>query len=234
MSTADARTVNDTKIPRILLFSGTAPGEFGVGGIVLRDMCDSLPPGMLRCFVVPTRGNREYADRESMEKLPEVADFVERRYDTAYRPVPGILGELIALAARKAKRPQHLRRIVARAVECGRSYGAEMVWAVLNCPTVIQTATHVAARLGVPLIVLVWDAPELLSHQLQHDRWFARAVVRDFDATMRSAARCAAIGETMKEAYDQAYGKDASFSDMGSSQPPVRFHKQDPATTVSS
>ena len=205
MSTDDATILKNTEIsvPRILLYCGSAPGQSGVGGIVLRDFCDALPTGTLRCFVVPPA-----ASCGELKDCPEVIDFVVRRYDTAYRPVRGILGELIAVAARKVKRPRHLRTIVNRAVECGRSHRAELVWAVFHCPTVIQTAGLVASRLGVPLVVWVEDAPELQSHQLRHDRWFARSVMRDFHATIESSVRCAAIGETMKEAYDQAYRKD--------------------------
>jgi hypothetical protein len=143
-----------------------------------------------------------------MDNCPEVADFVERRFDTAYRPVSGILGELIAVAARKVKRPRHLRTIVDRAVACGRSHGAELVWAVFHCPTVIQTARLVASRLGVPLVVWVEDAPELLCHQLRHDRWFAREVMRDTRATIEASVRCGVIGETMKAAYEKEYARD--------------------------
>ena len=217
MSTAEATTAKhtETSVPRTLLYSGTVPDQPGVGGIVLRDMCDLLPAGRLRCFAVPGRGSRAL-----MQSCPEVADFVERRFDTAYRPMPGILGELIALAARKAKRPRHLRAIVDRAVECGRSHRAELVWTIFNCPTVIQTARLVASRLGVPLVVWVEDAPELLSHQLHHDRWFARALMRDVRATIESSVRCAVIGETMKAAYDEAYGKDCIILRHGLKESP--------------
>lgn len=203
--TADATTARSPEgsVPRILLYSGTAPGEPNVGGTVLRDMCDMLPAGALRCFVVPMPGYSA-----PVQNYPEVADYVERRYDTAYRPLPGIAGELIALAARSVLRPGHLRKIVNRAVECGRAHRAELVWAVFHCPTVIQTARLVASRLGVPLVVWVEDAPELLSLQLQHDRWFAREVMRDVRATIKASVRCGAIGETMKAAYDEAYEKD--------------------------
>ena len=200
------RSIESNMTPVIAPFSNeeTIPGQPVVGGIFLRDLCGALPPGTIHCFAVPTR----LMDRAQLKDCPEVTDFVERRYETAFRPVRGKLGEFIALVARSVKQPRHLRTIVDRAVQCGRSHRVQMVWAVLDCPTVIQTARLVASRLGVPLIVLVWDAPELLSHQLQHDRWFSRELLRCFQVVMKSSIRCAVVGETMKAAYDDAYGQD--------------------------
>lgn len=191
--------------PRILLLSGTIPGEAGVGEIILRDECNELSPGQVRCiaFVPRTAGARE-----SAERCPEVVRVFDRRYETSWRPLSGLAGGVISSLAFRAKSRPYLRRLASEVVEIAREQQVDMVWAVLDCPTVILLAQEVAQRLGKPLAVLVWDAPELFCEQLGHDRWTRRTVLNAFERVMRSASRCAVVGESMKTAYDAAFGQD--------------------------
>ena len=41
---------------RVLLLTGTLPGAGGVGEIILRDLCRSLPPGQIQAYALVPQG----------------------------------------------------------------------------------------------------------------------------------------------------------------------------------
>jgi len=94
----------------------------------------------------------------------------------------------------------------AKVVEFARRHGVELVWAVLNGPTLIYLARRVAAGLGVPLVATVWDPPERFALDLQIDPASRRIMLRDFANTLRTAVRSSVISEEMRHEYKYRYG----------------------------
>ena len=189
--------------PRVFVVTGTLPGEAGVGEIILRDLVAATPEIELGFFGVLPRNLSLERFRGGATKLVGSA---MRRYETAYRPVGGRIGELIAAAGMQTLFRRQVGRGVKEAVRIGRQFRPDFVWAILDCPTTIFAAVSIASQLNVPLRVLVWDAPELLAQQLNYDRFSTNALLRQFATVLRSAERIAVVGETMQQAYRDRYG----------------------------
>ena len=190
-------------LPKVLTLSGTIPGEPGVGGVILNDLMAELPAGTLQCIPAATR---QVIDLGWLQRAPELAGHVVRRFETGWRPVKGIAGELIGRAARLAKFSKHCRELTNQICSNPAAKDCDIVWAILDCPTVIEIAAETARRLNKPLVVLVWDSPELLVDSLNMDRWSAAAMLQRFGDTIRSAARVGVICEQMQRCYEQRYG----------------------------
>ena len=194
----------DRGAPRTLLVTGTLPGTAGVGAIILRDLLADMPKGSVCCVAAVRRGT---GTRSSQDRDCQADVVFERRFETAYRPVRGLAGEIVSAVVRRALFRRHVAGFVTQATASGQRHAVELVWAVLDCPTTILAARDVAGRLGVPLVVLVWDPPEVLAAQLNHDRFTRSALLSEFESTMRFADRCGVVGESMKARYDAAYGQ---------------------------
>lgn len=194
-----------TDYPRILTLSGTIPGEPGVGGVILNDLMTQLPSGTLQCIPAPSQ---QVVELGWLDRAPELAGHVVRRFETGWRPVRGIAGEIIGRAACIAKFNSHCRQITDQICRHPAAASCDIVWSILDCPTVIQVASDVASRLRKPMVALVWDAPELLVNSLTMDRWSGAAMQNRFAAIMRSADRVGVICEQMQQAYQKQFGGD--------------------------
>lgn len=193
-------------IPKTLLFSGTVPGEPGVGGIILRDIMDAIDPGDMPSYLVM---RRDAGVQKAFAASRAPAAGTERRYETGYRPVRGLPGELIAKVAHDLLMGKQHRRLSYEATAFGQRQTVSQVWAILDSPSVIGVARRIAESLQVPLKVLVWDAPELLASQLQMDRWSRARMLREFDQILSTCDALAVVGETMQNIYRQRYARDS-------------------------
>ena len=155
------------------------------------------------CISLPTQ---PVVDLGWLNKAPDLAGHFVRRYETGWRPVRGLVGEAIGHAARVATFNRRCLELVTKICQTEAASSCDVVLAVLDCPTVIAVASDVARRLQKPLVVLVWDAPELLVRQLQLDRWSAASLLKEFANTSRRAERVGVIGEQMRDAYQQQFG----------------------------
>ena len=54
--------------PRLLLLSGTVPGAAGVGEIILRDECNALSPGQVKCIAFVPRNPTFRASRGKLSR----------------------------------------------------------------------------------------------------------------------------------------------------------------------
>ncbi len=186
------------------MLSGTIPNEPGVGGVILNDILSGMPSGTTR-FVAAA--SRQAIDLGWLDNNIRVSDHVLRRYEPAYRPLKGLTGEAISGVARKILFERHCRDLVSEICQMPIAKACDKVFAILDCPTVIQIAAAVAERLQKQLVVMVWDAPELLADQLNMDRWSTRNMLQRFAETMKRAEKVGVICEQMKEAYARQYGE---------------------------
>jgi hypothetical protein len=187
----------------MLVISGTIPAEPGVGGVILQDLLNELPDGMLQCVPAVTQ---QVKDLGWLERPEQLAGHVLRRYETGWRPVSGIVGETIGWASRKAKFEPYCRQLITQICKTEAAQACDKVWAILDCPTIIQIAVSTAERLKKPLVVLVWDSPELLVKQFNMDRWSASAMLAQFRTTLGRAERIGVICEQMQQTYERLIG----------------------------
>ena len=171
--------------------------------MILNDLVQSSHGDQLQFIPIVT--NR-IVELGWLDRSPQLAGHVIRRFETGYRPVRGLPGELIGWAARKAVFERHCRTLVRRICENPATQSADLIWAILDCPTVIQVASDVARQLNKPMVVLVWDDPELLIDQFHLDRWSANNLRYRFGATIRQAERVGVICEQMQQSYTRNLG----------------------------
>lgn len=194
--------VNSDQNP-VLVLSGTIPGEPGVGGVILKDLVDSLPASALLCAPVPTK---QAVELGWLSRCPQKCRSFTRQYETGWRPFEGIIGEFVGWSVRNWMHRRHCDKLVNEIIDAFTAANIRRVWAVLDCPTVIEIAAQVSQRCGVPLSVMVWDAPELLTDQLRLDRWSGRSLISRFTDVIHSADRVGVICEQMQAAYEKRFG----------------------------
>ncbi|MEQ9409399.1 MAG: glycosyltransferase [Fuerstiella sp.] len=192
-----------SEMPQLLTLSGTVPGEPGVGGVILQDLQRQLPAETLQCVpaVAPQAVQLGW-----LERADDLSGHVLRRYETGYRPVSGFSGEVVGWLARRLLFRKHCRNLVTQICRHPAAQSCDKVWAVLDCPTVIQTALKVAQQLRKPLVTLVWDAPELLVSQFHMDRWSGAEMLNLFGRTLQASERIGVICEQMRQAYTAKFG----------------------------
>lgn len=187
----------------LLVFSGTAPGENGVGGIFLAHLLSFVPEGNVSfCWL------KDRMAGEPKFKTITAGPIINlvRRYETSFRPIPGFLGGIISGLSHFFLFSLHATKLGRDVFRFGVLSKPTRILAILDCPTTIELAETLARRLTVPLYVLVWDPPEWLAEQLGYD-WFSKARhLKKFEKAICFAKGVAVIGETMQAAFKERYG----------------------------
>jgi len=201
-------------VPRLLLLTGTPPSRAGVGGIFLNDLCLSYPTESISCFALPSLGYD--ASMENWNGFPiafvhrpmEHGLVVPGRYVARLTGLPQLecyISGLVTFPLHQYIRNVHVPALTRHAVRFARQQRVELVWAVLNTPTLIYMAYRVAADLHVPLVVTVWDPPERFAVDLGLDPLTLRILLRDFKKTLHTAVRCSVASEGMQSDYNKRY-----------------------------
>lgn len=188
---------------RALLLTSHPPGGHGVGQIYVRSLCGLLPPGS--CAVAALLGpNDVWTPATELELAGSLR--LERKYESVYRPLRGILGEALALAGVVGRLQPHVRRLVEQTTNWARQEQIERVIAVLDGPSTFLMAAALADRLDVPLQTLVWDAPEHVLSLFGHTGWSAGPLRRGFGAALRRSASVAVMSGAMQRRFADEYG----------------------------
>ena len=198
----------DVLWPRLLVITGFAPGNEHVGAILCRQILEQMPRQMARVVAIMPRG-------QELGESTWVDLARTRRFEYAYRPLPGIAGEAAAWLGYGIFFSRHLKRLADDCVRQGTEHRSTAVLAVMECPTVIFLAERVARRLGAPLYCFVMDSPRLQARYYGYDCWATRRLLRTFDRALTYAERLAVAGESMKEVYRQHYGKTGTILRQG-------------------
>lgn len=193
----------DYSFPRLLLVTTDRPGCGSVGQILLGDLCLACPRERVACFAMPFRKSVHNANPE-LESIP--VRTAVRRYESPYRFAPGRLGMLSAVIDSAWRLERHTAKLVEQAVHFGREQRAEKVWMVLDTVTAIAMGSRIAEELNIPLICLVWDAPEYVLGTAGLDRLTRRRLLKRFGETLRCAERVAVVSDAMAHKYHDDYG----------------------------
>lgn len=189
---------------RILLISGTAPGEPGVGGVILRDLVQIIGISHFECcWLNPLRDQRPvYLPELSLTHYP-------RRYETGWRPVRGLMGEVLSYASTSLLRRQLLNQIVRSIRSQIARYQPELILTVLESATAVQVMSALLPHLPCPIRTIVWDDIETFSPAGTLDRWTRSGIARDFRRVLQASEKVAVICENMQVAYQAQYGVDS-------------------------
>ncbi len=196
----------DQCLPRVLLLTGSPPGERGVGQIIVQEICRNYPHDKLFVFGTLSR-------HDSYTKPEEFSDVVVRvenkRFEHRFQPVPGPVGKAVAWAGYQGMFLRHCRKLQRSAIEFGRQNRCDILFSILESATNIQITSAVANGLGIPKHVLVWDAPDFISTHLYQTPFSVAKVMTAFDSAMQNADRLAVVSDPMAEKYKAEFGLDS-------------------------
>jgi glycosyltransferase involved in cell wall biosynthesis len=99
--------------------------------------------------------------------------------------------------------------LVEQAARFGRAQHADLVWALLDSATLMAVAWRVARRLNLPLVVSVLDPPEYWTSHHRYAAVTEKAMLSEFERSMRAARRVAVISEGMQAEYRRRFGLDS-------------------------
>ncbi|HET6422249.1 MAG TPA: hypothetical protein VFG20_01120 [Planctomycetaceae bacterium] len=205
-ATATFESPATTQVSRYLLLTGTAPGEPGVGGVILKDIIEQSGRDRWNCcWLAPRQGPQLPFWSAIRTKV------INRRFETGYRPLPGIAGEMISAAALKVRRWGMISNAQWTALECCRDWQPEVLVAVLESPAVIETVRQLQQVCRIPVRSIVWDDVDVLCRQAYFDRWTCRRMERTFGDVLRGSERVAVICETMQREYHRRYGVESTI-----------------------
>lgn len=196
-------SVRSARPPRLLVVSPVAPVPEGVGGVYLRDLCLMYPADRLAFAILPGIGAGPWP--ETLERAPRITlDAVpERGFNKWGRQVQRSTRALFD----RYVDVQHLPRLVDHIARFAEVTQPDMVWVPLAGPTMINIASALPRRLGIPMVTTVWDPPD---YALPH-YWGIRGhalgrVMNRFAEAVRASVRCAVASAEMKDAYERRYG----------------------------
>lgn len=184
-----------------LLVTGTAPGEPGVGGVILKDLIRHTDVGRWNCCWLASRHGRQ---EPSWNELS--TSVLRRQYETSYRPAPGILGEAISAVALRILRSGMINSIAETICRKYQETQPDFVLAVLDCPAAIEAVLRLQKTRRIPLRCIVWDDVDLLCRQGHFDRWTKARIEHAFGDVLKASERVAVICENMQAEYRRRYG----------------------------
>ena len=189
---------------KYLLLTDIPPCTNLTAGLVLDQLCQFMPPGSISCFTVLNPHLRPDVRPELSWLL--IAYAAKPNELGVRRPRDSILGAPLSWAIEAYHRWGEVPKLIRKAEIFARDAGVDAIWAVLQGQTIIRMALPLAERLGVPLFTQVWDPPSWWLRAHDVNRLHARAVLRQFAATMRGSRACATASRAMADTYSQRYG----------------------------
>jgi glycosyltransferase involved in cell wall biosynthesis len=174
-----------------------------VGEIILRDMFQSYTQNELRCYAIVPEGYKPkpapWVDG-SLVKIKTHPGISRRRI------LPGKWGALTAAAANEILFFPNLKQWVSAGVDFGREHQATKVLMILDSSVNIGIGSAIADSLEIPLLLLVWDAPEYFLLKEKVDRITRTKLLKRFYKTLRKAERVAVASRAMDLRYQQECG----------------------------
>ena len=187
-----------------LLLTGTAPGEAGVGGVILQDLLQVVGPESVTCVWLAPR------NATTPTTIPGLTlHRLVRRYETAWRPVRGLFGELLSLVASAALRRSMLGRLENECLQILESGAFDRVVSVLESRASIDLSYRLQTRTELPWRSIVWDDVQLFAQQSVLDRWSSARLFRRFECVLQRSEDVAVICENMQSTYRDHYGVDS-------------------------
>jgi glycosyltransferase involved in cell wall biosynthesis len=189
-------------MPRILLVTWTPPGDGNVGEIILRDLCEMLPPGSLHVIEVSN-----FAERPAAYPGLRLVSPDER----PWRPLPGRIGGLMNHLRVRSRFRREADRLVGVIAEYAKQHAIDRIWLTLSSQTLIRVGRSLTRAAGIPVLNLVWDPPDWLAMHLGWDRASVAWTLDNFDAAMRASAGAMVVSENMVAEYEGRYSIPATI-----------------------
>jgi glycosyltransferase involved in cell wall biosynthesis len=188
---------------KILLVTDIPPCKNLTAGLVLDQLCRFLPKDSIACFAVVNPALK--CDISSdLSWIP--VEYIEKPREDAVRILPGRLGSMTAILAEKYNSTVKIKQIIEKGTRFGRTFGADLLWCVLQGQTMIRLANPLAKGLNVPLLTQVWDPPDWWMRSNMLDSHSVKEIMSEFESVLRNSSRCAAASWAMAEQYNSEFG----------------------------
>lgn len=193
------------------LFTSSAPGTPGVGGILIEQMleCHGVQPITIASII-----DKQLQKHITPKHANGVRLFspVDEFYDPSHR---GNIGTLKRLKRRHFHYDQSIRDLanqLRRQLEQDRP---EQLWLILNSLATIDVASTLIPNLECKVLVQIWDDPEHLCLQRHCDRLTRQRTMSRFRKLLSRADRTAVICQQMREAYRPYVSSDPIIIRLG-------------------
>jgi len=191
---AKSETTWQAGAPRLLIVTTTLPGEANVGGLVLGDLLADYPQEKYQlAHLVPPETDSAVNDISvpawAARKLEGKLDSIKAHTQFVSTFVPGTRLAADALLA---------------AID---RFEPDKVWLILDTPAAIMVAGALVEKSDVPILSLVWDAPDYLLIQGAFGRMSRHVVLDNFAAVLSKSEKIAVVSDAMQEGYEAEFGR---------------------------
>jgi glycosyltransferase involved in cell wall biosynthesis len=191
-------------IPHVLVLAGASPSEQHGGEIYLAEACRNYPAGRISRFAI---AHPVYSRPSEWLGIPIA--YVDHPREHGIQRLGRLAAMASALPLHAYIRRVLVPRLVDEAVRFAQAERPEVVWALLDSPTLMAVAWRVARRLSLPLVVSVLDPPERWTSELRFASITEKAMLGEFERSLRAACRVAVISEGMQAEYRRRFGLDS-------------------------
>ena len=191
-------------IPHVLVMAGASPSEQHGGEVYLAEACRNYPRGRISRFAI---AHPIYSRPTEWLGIP--VGYADHPREHGIQRFGRTIAMASALPLHAYIRRILVPRLVEEAVRFGRAQQAELVWTLLDSPTLMAVAWRAARRLKLPLVVSVLDPPERWTSELRFAAITEKAMLAEFERSLRAACRVAVISEGMQTEYRRRFGLDS-------------------------
>lgn len=189
------------KIPKILLIVGGDPTGRDAGTIFLESLCSHYRNDKL----VPL-----FFSRTSTDDLPtkwlgfdvKYLPHPHERFLNIKFPVLNFFNSLIHIPIKRFLIP----RLSKKVVHYLKNERIELIWAILNTPSMIYLVRDVIDKTNIPVVCTIWDPPERFSTDFGMDSKTEQRMLNDFEFILKNAKRVGVASEGMQIEYQERYG----------------------------
>jgi hypothetical protein len=179
--------------PHILLVVNGRAASVGIADLFLGEIAKRYPAGHLsRVSLIPS----------GQVPAPGIWHGVAVNSFAAKASVlPGLstLREWVFWAVGSERAVEGIRRLA-------RREQFDVIWFVLNSPSVIHLVQPLAKALDLPYLATIWDPPEYFLRNMHIDPGTVLLLQRKFRAALRGARQVSVIGPGMRTEYKRSIG----------------------------
>lgn len=194
---------------KILLLADIPPCKELTAGLVLDRLCRFLPKGSIACFAVIDPAIKETRVSKDLNWIP--AEYHDKPRETwdRFGGKLAFLDRLLSFGMELYNEITTVNKIADKAVEFGKKFDADILWCVIQGQTEIRLAKLVSERLGVPLLVQIWDPPYWWLDAHGVDGYSKKRILKKFEYALKKSRCVATASWAMAERYREDYGAKA-------------------------
>lgn len=212
-------------VPRVLVLTSLSLSDTHAGSIFLPELLAHYPKDKIFCFCLSSNGKNYQTDGFSGIKTY----CASRPHESGLKRFGDKFGKLSSYLIHEKIKCYDGRLLTKKAVQFGQENKVNLVWAILDCPSIIYTAIPIANTLNIPLVSTATDPPERFFESLHINQYSLNMLSKLFVRTLQYSIRCGVASDGMREQYKALYKVDSAVMIHGVRTDQIRM----PARTLS-